>query len=180
MLKKLLSLLDKSEEYIIICLFALVLLLVGYVVFARYFFAYTPSWAEQVARIMFVWITFAGVSLAAKRSMHLRVVAVNQFLPEKAGRWMLFFGETVSALVALVIAYRILLFSLNIYERGQTFAAMPTVPVWIMYIAGAFGMFGMGIRLIQTSIWPVLTGRDRDPDGLSGSSADSPSEAKGG
>ncbi len=156
-IKKILSVLDNIEEYIISFLFTILLGLVGYVVFARYFFSYTPSWAEQVARIIFVRISFLGISLAAKYNMHLRVVAITQFLSEKTGKVIIFIGEMVAMVVAFVLAYRIFIFTMLIYSRGQTFAAMPDVPVWIMYIAGAVGMFGMGMRLLINRLLPAIT-----------------------
>lgn len=156
MLKKTIYFLDHLEEYLIVFLFTIILLILGSGVITRYIFSYTPSWAEQVARILFVWVSFAGISLAARSGMHLRVTAINLILPQKVGKLVLLIGDTVAAIVAFTIGYKILVLTINIYDRGQTFAAMTGVPVWIMYVAGALGMMGMGIRLIQAGILPTI------------------------
>jgi len=156
MLKKAIYLLDHLEEYIIIALFTAILLILGSGVITRYIFSYTPSWAEQLARIFFVWVSFAGISLAARHGMHLRVTAINLILPKRIGKLVLLVGDLIASVVAFTIGYRILLLTISIYHRGQTFAAMTSVPVWVMYVAGALGMIGMGVRLVQTGIIPTI------------------------
>lgn len=156
MLKGIIRFLDKLEEYVIVILFTLTLILLGTVVVTRYFFAYTPSWAEQTARIFFVWISFAGISMAARKGMHLKVTAITMVLPKRVSPFVMLFGDVVTAVAAGVIFLKLFNMTLVVYERGQTFAAMPSVPVWIMYMGGVLGMLGMTIRVVQAGIIPGL------------------------
>ncbi len=164
MFKRIANFFDNIEEYIIIVLFSIILVILGTTVVTRYVFSYTPSWAEQTARIMFVWVTYAGISLAARKHMHLRVTAINMVLPQKARAYMLLVGDLIGCGVAGFLAYRIFVMTMSIFQRGQVFAAIPMVPVWIMYIAGALGMTGMVIRYLQAGIIPtirdLLAGKD--------------------
>ena len=72
------------EEYIIIILFSSMIIILASQVFTRYILSFTLPWAEQLTRVMFVWITFAGISLAVSKRMHLRVTAITMIIPEMA------------------------------------------------------------------------------------------------
>ncbi|MGE4284529.1 MAG: TRAP transporter small permease [Clostridia bacterium] len=150
---------DKIEEYIIIVFFSLMVIITAVNVFSRYLLSFTFSWAEQVTRIFFVWITFAGISLAAGRSMHLRVSAITLILPKRWGSKVLFIGDFVAAIFGIFMSYKIIFLIQVIVVKSQTFSAVPWLPVWIMYLPGTLGMLGFSIRLIQTSIWPTIKKR---------------------
>lgn len=66
---------NKIEMAIIVVLFSCMTLITFGSVVSRYCFSFTFSWAEQLTRVMFVWITFAGISLAGLRGAHMRVSA---------------------------------------------------------------------------------------------------------
>lgn len=152
------------EAYVIIALFSLMVLILGSQVITRYLFSFTFSWAEQLTRIMFVWITFAGISLAAAKSMHLRVSAITMVVPKRWASKVLLFGDSIAVIFGFVMSYRILLVMLDIIEKKQNFPILWGMPTWVMYIPGVLGMLGFSIRLIQTSIWPTISKRKGNED----------------
>ena len=82
--------LDNIEKYIIyVVLTVLVTLMFGQVV-ARYVFGLAWGWMEQLTRLLFVYVTFAGMSYACRKSEHLRVSFLAEFLPGKYSRTILF------------------------------------------------------------------------------------------
>lgn len=147
---------SKIEEYILAVLFAAMVVITAVNVFTRYCLAYTFSWAEQVTRILFVWITMVGVSLAGLQGKHLKVTALNMVLPKKTGKIVLFIGNIISAIFGVIIAYYIFSLILNMLEYAQTFSAVPWLPVWVMYIPGVIFMLGFVIRLFQGEIIPAI------------------------
>jgi len=53
-----------------------------YTVFMRYAFAKTPIWAEEVPRILFLWVSFIAIAVAVRRGHTLRVmVFIEKFAP---------------------------------------------------------------------------------------------------
>lgn len=146
----------KIEEYILAVLFGAMVLITSVNIFTRYLMSYTFSWAEQVTRILFVWITMTGVSLAALKGKHLKVTALTMILPKKAGKAVLFIGNIISAVFGIVIAYYIFDLILNMIKFPQSFSAMPWLPVWVMYIPGVVFMVGFVIRLLQGEIIPEI------------------------
>ncbi|MGO4852085.1 TRAP transporter small permease [Phaeovulum sp. W22_SRMD_FR3] len=45
--------------------------IIVYVVFARYVLAYTPRWAEEIPRLLLIWVTFVGMISGVIRKSHL-------------------------------------------------------------------------------------------------------------
>lgn len=146
----------KIEEYILALLFGTMVLITSVNIFTRYFMSYTFSWAEQVTRILFVWITMAGVSLAALKGKHLKVTALTMVLPKKAGKVIILIGNIISAVFGIIIAYYIIDLILNMLKFPQSFSALPWMPVWVMYIPGVIFMLGFVIRLFQGEIIPEI------------------------
>ncbi|MDY8108940.1 TRAP transporter small permease [Fulvimarina sp. 2208YS6-2-32] len=54
----------------------------GWLVFGRYVLNNTPTWVEQAAILLIVWITFLGSSVGVWRSTHLSIDFVREALPE--------------------------------------------------------------------------------------------------
>lgn len=100
--------LDNIEKYIIyVVLTVLVTLMFGQVV-ARYVFGLAWGWMEQLTRLLFVYVTFAGMSYACRKSEHLRVSFLAEFLPGKYSRTILFLiGDILMAVVSAYLCYRI-------------------------------------------------------------------------
>ena|SRR5690625_3904699 len=146
----------KVEEYIIIVLFSLMILILGCQITLRYLFSFTFSWAEQLVRIMFVWITFAGISLAATKGMHLRVSIIKSIIPDKWAKKVVLIGDTIAIIFSLLISYHIILATIDIINKKQKLPILWDLPMWVMYVPGFLGMIGLSVRLIQYSVWPYL------------------------
>ena len=43
-----------------------------YAVVARYFFNAAPAWSDEVPRVLFLWGTYIGIALAARRDKSLK------------------------------------------------------------------------------------------------------------
>lgn len=137
---------DKIEIFIILVLFSAMTIITFTSVVSRYCFNFTFSWAEQLVRFMFVWITFAGISLAGLRGAHMRVTAITLLIGEKKGRYVFWLGDLVTIAFALFIAWKMALVTRNNFVNKQVFTAMTWMPVWCMYISGVLGMIGLAIR----------------------------------
>jgi hypothetical protein len=74
--------LDNIEEYILLVLFPLMVIVVFVATCVRYLTVMSLPWAEEVARYSMVWIAYIGASLGIKRNAHLGVEAVLLLLPQ--------------------------------------------------------------------------------------------------
>ena len=153
------------EEYIIIILFSSMIIILASQVFTRYILSFTLPWAEQLTRVMFVWITFAGISLAVSKRMHLRVTAITMIIPERWHAKVYLVGDVIAAAFGFFMSYRIYISMMDIVARGQNFPVIWGMPTWVMYLPGVIGMLGFGLRMVFTNIIPALRNWNKEiPD----------------
>ena len=75
-------------EYICATLMALLVLFLFIQVFARYALQSPPDWTEELARTVFLYVTFVGGALAVARNMHLKIDSAVKMLPLRGQAWM--------------------------------------------------------------------------------------------
>lgn len=54
----------------------------GWLVFGRYVLNNTPTWVEQAALVLVVWITFLGAAVGVWRNTHLSIGFLRDALPD--------------------------------------------------------------------------------------------------
>lgn len=156
MKEKIIKHVNNIEKYLIVALFSILLGMMIFGILSRYGFGISVAWTEQMTRLIFVWLSFAGISYAAVLRQHLKVEALAVFAKEKAGKIILLVGDTIATVFVLYLAYRVSTLTINVYHKGQAFSAMPWMPVWVMYLGGLLGLLGMGIRTLQFSVIPSI------------------------
>ncbi|MDR1874941.1 MAG: TRAP transporter small permease [Synergistaceae bacterium] len=65
--------LNNFEEYFVVWTMALMTILVFCQVVMRYIFRNSLSWSEELARFIFIWLSWVGASYAVKERSHFRV-----------------------------------------------------------------------------------------------------------
>lgn len=78
-------------------------------VFCRYLWGFSIEWADEVSRLLLVWITFAGIALAIREHREIFVTTIRLRLSEAAKRkWFAFLN-----LLALAFNLFLLIFGLQ-------------------------------------------------------------------
>lgn len=69
---------------------ALVVLVIifGWLVYGRYILNDTPTWVEQLALLLIVWITFLGAAVGVHRNTHLSVDFIRESMPPRIRSFM--------------------------------------------------------------------------------------------
>ena len=98
---------DKIEIAMIIVIFSILTVILFVNVVTRFCFHYTATWSEQAARYLFVWMTFAGVSLAGKTSSHLQVTVANMVFGEERAKTVFLIGDIIVVLFGCLLTYKI-------------------------------------------------------------------------
>ena len=75
-------------DYLIATLFAATLVVITAQVLCRYVLNDSLVWTEELARYLFVWITFIGAALAVKEGTHIRVALIVDRLPSNVRRFL--------------------------------------------------------------------------------------------
>lgn len=151
------KILDNLEKYIIYVLFTALIILMFTPVVARYVFSVAWGWMETVTRLLFVYITFAGMSYACKSGEHLRVSALAEFAPGRHTKTLLFLlGDLMLTAVCIYMGYLIAVMTITVYQSGQVYTSAAWLPKWLLYLPGAIGLWGMSARTIQFGIIPGI------------------------
>lgn len=73
----------RGTEAVLCIITGSMVFLIGAQVFSRYFMNHSIFWAEEVGRILLVWITFLGASSAFKRRAHVGIDFFVSRLPSR-------------------------------------------------------------------------------------------------
>ena len=149
---KALRFLDENIEKML-CVIALALMSAVIVaqVFCRYVLNSSLSWSEELARYLFIWMIYIGISYGVKLDKHICVDAVYTFMPKSIKRgyaivaYLLFLAFAV-----FIVYYGIMVVGMQI-SSGQVSPAMG-VPMQYVYAAPVVGFVLTAIRLVQKVI----------------------------
>jgi TRAP-type C4-dicarboxylate transport system permease small subunit len=94
---------------------ALMLACIAIQVVMRYVFGRTPSWSEEVAILMFAWITLGGLALGIHEGFHVRLTLALDALRGRGRAW----AERGIDLIALVFGACLVWSGLRFVEFTQ-------------------------------------------------------------
>lgn len=103
---KALRFLDENIEKML-CVIALALMSAVIVaqVFCRYVLNSSLSWSEELARYLFIWMIYIGISYGVKLDKHICVDAVYSFAPKSIKRYYAIIGYLLFLLFAVAMVY---------------------------------------------------------------------------
>ncbi|WP_134702806.1 TRAP transporter small permease [Ammoniphilus sp. YIM 78166] len=150
MISKLKTMFDKSLDYFSFTLLIVLTLVCFYQVVARYLFSAPPSWSEELARYLMIWLTFLGAAIAFRTNAHLGLDFFVGLLPGKGQRWV---SWMVGALLLVVLG---LIFSKG-FEVAQSMKSQLSPAMRISmaypYMAVPVGTFLMMFEMIWNLIY---------------------------
>lgn len=77
--QKIFNVLNRTEEIVLVTLLATTVILIFTQVIMRYVFNSSLSWTEELARYMFIWESWLGISLGARMGKHIRIeILINK------------------------------------------------------------------------------------------------------
>ncbi|MGL4494854.1 MAG: TRAP transporter small permease [Beijerinckiaceae bacterium] len=162
--------LNRTIETVLIAGFVAMLALIFGNVVLRYGFDSGIIMAEEVSRMLFVWLTFGGAYLVAGEGGHLGMSSLTGALGPNARRACQLAAEGLSFICMMLVVigcWRQIV--INIDNR----APITGIPLAVTYMAGLACGIGIG-ALNALAFWRLATGRAPDrhhtpgPDPLSG------------
>ena len=125
-------LMGRSIEWIAVILTIAMTVVVFLQVTNRYIFNNPLSWTEEVARFLFVWITFLGAFIALKSKAH---ISVNSFVALFSTRTRTILENVV---IFLTIVYLLFLIQLGfriVYETADSVSPALNIPYAYLYLS---------------------------------------------
>jgi TRAP-type C4-dicarboxylate transport system permease small subunit len=78
----------------------------GWLVYGRYVLNATPTWVEQAALLLVVWITFLGAAVGVRRRTHLAVEFIRDAAPVPVRRLTLIFCSLALIFFGAMLAWQ--------------------------------------------------------------------------
>ena len=146
-MKSVADLLERVTEWIMALMLAVMVGLVFGNVVLRYVFNSGIVAAEEIARLMFVWLVFLGATVALRHQRHLGLEILQ------------------SRLVCAVIAHLMMLYALWLFMQGswvqlligmETFSTVLRFPMAFYAAAGFFPAIAMALTVLA-NLWRIVT-----------------------
>jgi len=140
---------EKALQFVVSMLIGLMMVWVFIQVITRYVFNYTPSYGEELARYMFVWVVFLSLPVVAKKGGHMAIEMVTVRLKGTPLKIVRICAEifTMAFLAIMVIE------GTNMVLRAsfQTSAALQISMSWV-YSVIPFGCLIMFLNVLESFI----------------------------
>lgn len=152
-MKKMLKMLDKTEDIISSSLLVITSVLVFVEAVLRYRFNYSISWSEEVSRMMIAWFIFIGSSIAVRENAHVNMDALSNLISGK--RTTQLFVNILVDLICIIFCAIIVFAGINMIKSAIALGSMATsikIPLFVPYASVPVGVFLMMIRYIMSFI----------------------------
>lgn len=146
--------LERALEYSMAAMLAVMVALVFGNVVLRYVFGSGIASAEEISRLMFVWLVFLGATLALRQHKHLGLELIQARLPRSWRR------------ACAVVGHLLMLYALWLFVSGSwtqlkigltTYSTILRFPMAFYAAAGFFPAIAM-IGLVVVNLVRILTG----------------------
>ena len=142
---------DHLEEYVLVYSLMVSVALVFLQVVMRRVFNNSLSWSEELARYLYVWQTWLGVSYAARNGTHLRITMLKDRLPAKAQQILEILVVLVWMGFGIFVIYQGMGVVNTIASFGQKSSALK-IPMQFCYMSIPVGMSLMCIRIVERTV----------------------------
>jgi TRAP-type C4-dicarboxylate transport system permease small subunit len=127
---------------------------------SRKVFHYSWSSTEEVIQFLLVFVTFMGISYAARRGRHIRMTAFVEFMPKSVQKAIVLFACLLTAAIMFYLAKYAITYVHNTYTLGRVTPAL-RIPFWLTIIWVPLGFILAGIQylrafyknLIEKDVW---------------------------
>jgi TRAP-type C4-dicarboxylate transport system permease small subunit len=127
------SRLDKAgrlgEDAVLVIILSALILLAASQIVMRNFFNFGFIWADEMLRMLVLWIAVAGAVAASRMDKHINIAILDRFLPEKLKLLVKIVIHIFTATVCGAVTWYSVQFVQMSHEFGDVL--MGSVPAWI-------------------------------------------------
>ena len=124
---------------LVLILTSMILLAASQIVL-RNFFGFGFIWADELLRMLVLWIAVAGAVAASRTDKHINIAVLDRFVPPRLKAAMKIVVDLFTAGVCLVITWHSIAFVQTSHEYEDVL--MGNVPAWILQLVLPVG-FGL-------------------------------------
>jgi len=143
-----------GERWLLLPLYALIVITIFVEVFRRFVLSYSSIWAEEIARYAFIYVSWIGASAAIKERAHIRIDVILPFVGERIRGVLMILGDVVTIVLAIVAFWWSLETVLTSIKFGSVTHGLRISLAWFL-AAVPLGFAMMLFRLIQSIVRDV-------------------------
>lgn len=128
-LQKIVLLLQKLEDGILIGLLLLMIFIAVLQIFLRNLFDSGILWGDPLVRTLVLWIGLIGAMVASRDNHHIRIDLISRYLPGPVKKLAARMISIFTTLVCAMMAYYSLVFVVMEKNTGEPAFAM--IPAWL-------------------------------------------------
>lgn len=148
------------EDAVLVLLLAGMIGLAATQILLRNVFDSGLVWADELLRILVLWVGLAGALAASRDRNQIRIDVLSRFLSDRARLVVQCLTDFFTASVCLVIAWHSLVFVRGSLEFGDTL--LGNLPAWWFQVVLPAGFFLIGWRYLVHAV-SDLRGFPGDP-----------------
>jgi len=148
MIKKLGNIYDNAEEILLVFSLLVMVVVIFLQVVMRYAFNSSLPWSEELARMIFIWMSWLGISFGQKKGEHIKITLVINAIKGKAKQSILLLADLCTLAILGVLIFKGLEITEKIYSMGTTTPAL-FIPKGLIYSAVPVSCALMSIRVIK-------------------------------
>jgi len=145
---------ENGERYLLLPLYALIVIVIFVEVFRRFAISYSSIWAEEIARYAFIYVSWIGASAAIRERAHIRIDVILPLVSERTRAVLMIVGDLITLALAVIAFWWSLESVLVSVKFGSVTHGLRISLAWFL-AAVPIGFAMMFVRLIQSIVRDV-------------------------
>ena len=138
------SIVKAIEDYLIVLLLSLVVLVSLIQIGMRLFFNSSIIWGDEFIRITVLWIAMIASVSASRINKHLKIDLIENFISNKISHFPKIISKLFVSIVCGVVAWHSILYIHLTISSNET--VMNGFPAWIAYVIVPLSFLAMSFR----------------------------------
>lgn len=143
-LARLIRIVTWTENALLIGMLAMMVLLAAAQILFRNFLDMSIFGADQMLRLLVLWVAFLGAIAASREGKHIHVDAIARWLPGRVKSGVVALTDLFTLVVCLVLAWQALRFMQSARASGEM--AFGSLPVWVAELILPLGFTLIALR----------------------------------
>ena len=159
-LAQLVKIVTWTENALLIAMLALMVGLAAAQILFRNFLDISIFGADQMLRLLVLWVAFLGAVAASRDGKHIHVDAIARWLPGRVKSGVVALTDLFTLVVCLLLAWQALRFMQSARESGEM--AFGSLPVWVAELILPLGFTLIALRYGLRFVHHVQQARGRE------------------
>ena len=138
------------DQYFSAVIFVIIMILLFMQVVSRYVFKHSFTWTEELGQLLFVWMTYLGVSSAVTYRKHLRIDALLNAVPFKVKKAMLIISDIIFIIFNIYLIFPFVQLIGTIGSSRTPILGIPkAISYWLIPVILVFSCFKLVLDIIK-------------------------------